>query len=62
MTDNNQKTTSVKEQVDNKAVEPVDKNAPSLKEAKAVVEAEEGKIEEAIEKTKLEKDTEIALT
>ncbi|HEC64305.1 MAG TPA: hypothetical protein ENI23_03325 [bacterium] len=61
MTDNNQKTTSVKEQVDNKAVEPVDKNAPlSLKEAEAVVNAKEGEIEEAIEKTKLEKDTEIA--
>lgn len=60
MPDNNPKTTSAEEQVDNKAVEPIDKNAPSLEEAKAVVEAKEGEIEEAIEKTKFKKDTEIA--
>lgn len=56
--DNNPKTTSDKEQVDNKAVEekPIDVNAPfSLKEAEAMMEAEEGGIEEAIEKSKTEK-------
>ncbi|GAF73739.1 unnamed protein product, partial [marine sediment metagenome] len=38
------------------AVDKVDKDAPfSLEEAKATVEAEEGKIEEAIEKSKTEK-------
>lgn len=41
------------------AVDKVDKNAPfSIKEAKAVVDAEEGQIEEAIEKQKLEKTDE----
>ena len=40
------------------AVKKIDINAPlSLEEAEAVLEAEEGEIEEAIEKTKLEKDT-----
>ena len=39
------------------AVKKIGKESPlSLKEAKAVMEAEEGGIEEAIEKTKLEKD------
>ena len=43
------------------AVKKIDINAPlSLSEAEAVVDAEEGQIEEAIEKQKLEKDTEIA--
>ena len=62
MPDNNQKTTSDKEQVDNKAVkEPVDKDAPiSLKEAEAAMEAEEGDIEEAIKKSRLEKDAKVA--
>lgn len=65
MTDNNQKTVTAKVQTDNTAVNKIDINAPiSLKEAEAVMDAEEGQIEEAIEKTKLEKDkgddTEIA--
>lgn len=61
MADNNQKTVPDKGQTDNKAVKKIDINAPlSLKEAEAVVGAEEGQIEEAIEKQKLEKDTEIA--
>jgi len=58
---NNQKTTSDKEQVDNTAVikEPVDNKAPfSLAEAEAVEEAELGQIEEAIEKSKIEKVSE----
>jgi len=55
---NNQKTVPSEGQTDNTAVikKPVDKNAPfSLKEAEAVVGAEEGQIEEAIEKSKTEK-------
>lgn len=63
MTDNNIKKPdpSKEGQLGKSAVKKtVDKNAPSLEEAKAVVEAEEGKIEEAIEKTKFAKDTEIA--
>lgn len=64
MTDNNQKTVPDKGQTDNMAVNKIDINAPlSLEEANAVVDAEEGQIEEAIEKQKLEKsekDTEIA--
>lgn len=61
MVDNNPKTDPSNEgQLDNKAVK-VDRNAPiSLKEAEAVVGAKEGQIEEAIEKQRLEKDTEIA--
>lgn len=60
MPDNNPKTVP-EGQTENKAVKPVDKDAPiSLKEAEAVLEAEEGDIEEAIKKTKLEKDTEDA--
>ena len=61
MVDNNPKTDPSNEgQLDNKAVK-VDRNEPiSLKEAEAVVDAEEGQIEEAIEKQRLEKDTEIA--
>ena len=55
--DNNSKTVP-KGQTDNKAVEKrIDKESPiSLEEAKAAVEAEEGQIEEAIEKQKAEKD------
>jgi len=57
MKDNNLKPDPSKEgQSANTAVKKVDKNAPfSLAEAKAVVEAEEGQIEEAIEKSKIEK-------
>lgn len=56
--DNNPKTVPDEGQTDNKAVKekPVDINAPfSLEEAEAVMEAEEGQIEEAIEKSKTEK-------
>ena len=56
MVDNNQKTTSDKEQVDNTAVDKVDKDAPfSLKESEAMMEAEEGNVEEAIDKSRTEK-------
>ena len=57
MKDNNLKPDPSKEgQSANTAVKKVDKNAPfSLAEAEAVVEAEEGQIEEAIEKSKAEK-------
>ena len=55
--DNNPKTDPSNEgQLDNKAVKKVDEESPiSLKEAEAVLEAEEGEIEEAIEKSKTEK-------
>jgi len=62
-TDNNPKTIPDKGQIDNKAVtnKPVDINAPlSLDEANAIMEAPEGEIEQAIEKTKFDKDKEIA--
>ena len=56
MVDNNLKADPSIGQSDNTAVEKVDKNAPfSLAEAEAVVGAEEGHIEEAIEKQKREK-------
>lgn len=57
MTDKNLKTNPSEEgQLDKKAVKPLDKESPlSLKEAEAVLEAEEGNIEEAIEKSKTEK-------
>lgn len=57
--DNNLKPVTDEVQTDKKAVK-TDINAPfSLAEAEAVVNAQEGQIEEAIEKQKLEKDTEI---
>jgi len=54
--DNNLKPDPSKEgQSENTAVDKIDKNAPfSLAEAEAVVEAEEGQIEEAIKKSKKE--------
>ena len=61
--DNNLKTVPLEGQTDNKAVtnKPVDINAPlSLDEANAIMEAPEGEIEQAIEKTKFDKDKEIA--
>ncbi|MBA7565604.1 hypothetical protein ES708_07289 [subsurface metagenome] len=61
--DNNPKTATEKVQADSKAVikEPADKNSPiTLEEAQAVTGAEEGKIEEAIEKERLKGDTDIA--
>ena len=61
--DNNPKTVPDEGQTANKAVKdkPIDKDAPlSLKEAEAVLEAPEGEIEEAIEKQKFDKDTDIA--
>ena len=65
MTDKNlEANSSNEEQLDKKTVKKVDKESPiSLKEAEAVLEAEEGEIEEAIEKSKTEKsesETEIA--
>ena len=63
MTDNKLKPNPSDEgQLDKKSVKPVDKDAPfSLKEAEAMMEAEEGQIEEAIEKSKIEKsDKEVA--
>jgi len=61
MADNNIITDPDKGQSGKDAVKKVGINAPfSLEEAEAVVNAEEGQIEEAIEKQKLEKDTEIA--
>lgn len=60
---NNPKTVPDKGQTDTKAVtqKPVDVDAPmTLEEAQAVEKAEEGKIEEAIEKEKLKGDTKIA--
>jgi len=54
--DNNPKTVPVEGQTDNKTVESISKGAPfSLEEAKAIENAEEGQIEEAIEKQKTEK-------
>jgi len=61
--DNNPKTVPPEGQTDNKAVtdKPVDINAPlTLDEAEAAIEAPEGEIEQAIEKTKFDKDKEIA--
>ena len=58
MADSNNQKNVPKGQTDNKAVieKPIDVNAPiSLKEAEAVLEAEEGNIEEAIEESKIEK-------
>lgn len=61
-TDNNPKTVPPEGQTDNKAVneKPADIDTPSLSEAKAVLEAPEGHIEEAIEKERFKKDKEIA--
>jgi len=56
MTDKNIKPDPSNEGQSGNAVEPIDKGAPfSLEEAKAIERAEEGQIEEAIEKQKIEK-------
>jgi len=61
--DSNNPKTASQEQAENTAAtqEPIDVNSPiSLERAQAVLEADEGNIEESIIKNKIEKDKEIA--